>query len=180
VHPEHGLPFLPASPWAGVRNFGRFEGGIDLIPFQGTNLVIFGGEDVGSSHGPVVDGRFSTWILLHSLKPINLSFDGAHYYHNGLSGGRIDLQIVTFSSDQMAVLAGVGGAIWGGGPEQSNGQQSINGPPTPRNILHGQCGPDIGAFVMPLHVRIDLQIGYGGDQHTYDLLSISRTFGWDE
>jgi hypothetical protein len=174
----YDTPFKNNKP--GVRNFGRFEGGIDLIPFQGTNLVVFGGGDVGSSQGAVVDGRFSTWILLHTLKPINLSFDGAHYYHNGLSGGRVDLQMVTLSTDQMAVLAGVGGAIWGGGPEQSNGQQSINGPPTPRNILHGQCGPDISAFVMPLHVRIDLQIGYGGDQHTYGLLSISRTFGWDE
>jgi hypothetical protein len=83
----YDTPFI--GPKAGVRNFGRLEGGIDLIPFQGTSLIVFGGEDVGSSHGPVVDGRFSSWILFHSLHPINLSFDAAHYYHNGLSGGRI-------------------------------------------------------------------------------------------
>jgi hypothetical protein len=161
----YDTPFI-VSPRAGVRNFGVFEGGIDLIPIQGTSLVVFGGEDVGNSHGPVVDGRFSSWILFHSLHPIDLSFDAAHYYHNGLSGGRVDLQTITLSTDQLALLVGVGGAIWGGGPEKSN--------------LHGQTGPDIGAFVRRLHTRIDLQIGYGGDQHTYGLLSISRTFGWDE
>jgi hypothetical protein len=157
-------PFITAR--AGVRNFGRFEGGLDLIPVQGTSLVVFGGEDVGNSNGPVVDGRFSSWILFHSLHPINLSLNGAHYYRNGLSGGRADLQIVTLSTKELTLLTGVGGAIWGGGPERSN--------------LHGQCGPDIGAFLRPWHTRLDLQFGYGGNQHTYGLLSVSRTFGWDE
>jgi len=154
------------SDKAGVRNFGRFEGGFDLIPFQGTNLVAFGGQDWGNSNGPVVGGRFSSWLLFHSLHPTNLSFDAYHYYHNGLSGGRVDLRTITLSTDELALLVGLGGVIWGGGPEQNN--------------LHGQTGPDIGAFVRPWHARIDLQIGYGGDQHTYGLLRISRTFGWDE
>jgi hypothetical protein len=109
----YDTPFI-VSPRAGVRNFGRFEGGIDLIPFQGTNLVVFGGEDWGNSDGPVVDGRFSSWILFHSLHPINLSFDAAHYYHNALSGGRIDLRTITLSTDELSLLVGVGGAIWGG------------------------------------------------------------------
>jgi hypothetical protein len=160
----YDTPFKNHKP--GVRNFGRFEGGIDLIPFQGTNLVVFGGEDWGNSDGPVVDGRFSSWFPFHSLHPINLSFDASHYYHNGLSGGRVDLRTVTLSTEELALLVGVGGAIWGGGPE--------------RNNLHGQTGPDIGTVIRPWHAQIDLQIGYGGDQHTYGLLSISRTFGWDE
>jgi hypothetical protein len=74
--------------------------------------------------------------------------------------------MITLSTDELMLLAGVGGAIWGGGPEG--------------HILHGQTGPDIGAFLRRWHASIDLQIGYGGDQHTYGLLSISRTFGWDE
>ena len=158
-------PFI-ASPGAGVRNYGVLSGGINLIPSLGTSLVVFGGESLGSSWGPVVDGRCSTWILFHSLHPISLSFDGAHYYHNGLSGGRMDLQAVTFSTEQLALLVGVGGAIWGGGPETSN--------------LHGQAGPDIGMFIRRLHLRVDLQVGYGGDQHTDGLLSMTRNFGWDE
>jgi hypothetical protein len=157
-------PFVSSRP--GVRNFGRFEGGLDLIPLQGTSLVVFGGEDLGSSSGPVIDGRFSSWILFHSLHPINLSLNGSHYYHNGRSGGRVDLQMVTFSTEKLTLLTGVGGSIWGGGPDKS--------------ILHGQGGPDIGAFLRPWHTRMDLQFGYGGDQHTYGLLSVSRTFGWDE
>ena len=160
----YDTPFITDK--AGVRNFGRFEGGIDLIPFQGTNLIVFAGEDWGNSYGPVIDGRFSSWLWFHSLHPINLSFDAAHYYHNGLSGGRVDLQTVALSTAGLTLLVGVGGAIWGGGPEQNN--------------LHGQTGPDVGAFVGPWDTRFDLQIGYGGDQHTYGLMSISRTFGWDE
>src|SRR5271155_4559522 len=50
-------PLLPASR-SSTRDFGRFQGGIDITPLPGVSLVLLGGEDVGDSHAPVVEGNF--------------------------------------------------------------------------------------------------------------------------
>jgi hypothetical protein len=72
--------------------------------------------------------------------------------------------MVAFSSGRLMLLAGVGGAIWGGG---SVGQAK------------GQGGPDAGLFVRAWRLSVDLQAGYGSSR-TYGLVSLSRTFSWDE
>jgi hypothetical protein len=156
-------PLLPASR-SSTRNFGRFQGGIDITLSPGVSLTVLGGEDVGDSHAPVVEGDFSSWIMPHSLHPINFSFSGSHYYENEVTSGRIDLRAILLSTAEVMLLGGVGGAIWGGG--------SVGN-------AKGQGGPDIGIFVRRWHTSIDLQVGYGSS-HTYGLVNFSRQFHWDE
>jgi hypothetical protein len=156
-------PLLPASR-SSTRNFGRFQGGIDITPLPGVSLTLLGGEDIGDSHAPVVEGNFSSWILQHSLHPINFSFSGSHYYENEVTSGRIDLRAILLSTAEVMFLGGVGGAIWGGG--------SVGN-------AKGQGGPDVGIFVRRWHASIDLQAGYGSS-HTYGLVNFSRQFHWDE
>ena len=147
------------------RNFGRFEGGIDLMPFQGTSIVIMGGKDVGDSEISLIDGEFSSWILFHSAHPINLSSNVVCYFQsNTRNTSRIDLRTVAFATGKLMLLIGAGGAIWGGGGSD----------------LQGQAGPDIGVFLNTWRTEIDLQIGYGGNPHTYGLISVAKHFGWDE
>jgi hypothetical protein len=156
-------PLLPASR-SSTRNFGRFQGGIDVAPLPGVSLVLLGGEDIGDSHAPVVEGNFSSWALSHSLHPINFSFSASHYFENEVTSSRIDLRAIMLSTAEVMLLGGVGGAIWGGG--------SVGN-------AKGQGGPDIGIFVRRWHVSIDLQAGYGSS-HTYGLVNFSRQFHWDE
>jgi hypothetical protein len=156
-------PLLPASR-SSTRNFGRFQGGIDLALLPGVSLVLLGGEDIGDSHAPVVEGNFSSWILPHSLHPINFSFSASHYYENEVTSSRIDLRVIALSTAELMLLGGVGGAVWGGG--------SVGN-------AKGQGGLDFGIFVRRWHTSIDLQAGYGSS-HTYGLVNFSRQFHWDE
>jgi hypothetical protein len=156
-------PLLPASR-SSTRDFGRFQGGIDVAPLPGVSLVLLGGEDIGDSHAPVVEGDFSSWVLPHSLHPINFSFSASHFYENEVTSSRIDLRAIVLSTAEVMLLGGVGGAIWGGG--------SVGN-------AKGQGGPDIGIFVRRWHTSIDLQAGYGSS-HTYGLVNFSRQFHWDE
>jgi hypothetical protein len=126
--------------------------------------VLLGGEDIGDSHAPVVEGNFSSWALSHSLHPINFSFSASHYYENEVTSSRIDLRAIVLSTAEVMLLGGVGGAIWGGG--------SVGN-------AKGQGGPDIGIFLRRWHTSIDLQAGYGSS-HTYGLVNFSRQFHWDE
>jgi hypothetical protein len=156
-------PLTPAAK-SSTRNFGRFEGGINLTPWQATSLVLLGGEDLGDSHAPVIDADFSSWLLLNSIHPINLSFSASHYYQNGVTSSRIDVRTVALSTADLMLLAGAGGAIWGGGSVTS---------------VKGQGGPDLGVFLRDWRLGIDVQAGYGNSR-TYGLLSFSKQFGWDE
>jgi hypothetical protein len=56
-----------------VRNFGLFEGGASLSPFQGTTFTLMGGENVDGSDAPVFENDFLSWLLLQSRHPVNFS-----------------------------------------------------------------------------------------------------------
>jgi hypothetical protein len=155
---------LTPSAHSAPRNFGRFEGGIQIVPFPGASFVMLGGEDVGDSHAPMFENDFSSWLWLHSRHPLNFSYSTNHYYQNGVTNGLIDLRTVAVSTGQMILLLGAGGAIWGGG---TVGQAK------------GQGGPDLGIFLRGWRASIDLQAGYGSS-HTYGTVSLSRDFSWDE
>jgi hypothetical protein len=155
---------LSPSPRSATRNFGRFQGGVDITPFQGTSLVLLGGEDVGDSHAPVIEGDFSSWLGIHSIHPINFAFTGSHYYQNGVTSGTYDVRMMAISTADFILLLGGGGAIWGGGS-------------LAKVKAHG--GPDIGIFVRSWHLNIDVQGGYGSSS-VYGVVSVSRQFGWDE
>ncbi|MFZ2060782.1 MAG: hypothetical protein WAU82_07205 [Candidatus Binatus sp.] len=146
------------------RNFGVFMGGIDLLPFQGTSLTVLGGRDVGDSTGARIEGDFSSWILLHSRHPINLSFIGDHFYNNGQTSGMIDVRVVMSSWRDVTWLLGAGGQLWGGGQEPH---------------VMKEFGPDLGLFFRQWQTSLDFQAGYGNN-HGYGTIAITRHFGWDE
>ncbi|HTR47055.1 MAG TPA: hypothetical protein VMM16_06700 [Verrucomicrobiae bacterium] len=155
-------PFVTES--TGFRTFERFQGGIDIAPIQGISLTVLGGHDVGNANKAVIEGDFTSWLFMHSHHPVNFSFSSTHYYENGVTSTRIDLRQILYSSGKWIFLAGGGGAFWGGGQE---------GKP------NGQGGPDLGVFLRDWHTSIDLQSGYGSS-HLYGLVSVTKSFGWDE
>jgi len=156
----------PLTPHPGTRprNFGVFMAGLDLLPFQGTSLTILGGRDVGDSDGARIEGDFSSWILLHSRHPINLSFTGDHFYNNGQSSGAIDVRVVMASWREVTWLLGAGGQLW-----------FNNSLPN----LQKEFGPDLGLFFRPWNLSLDLQAGYG-NLHGYATLAVSKHFDWDD
>lgn len=155
---------LTAHPGTRPRNFGVFLGGIDLLPFQGTSLAILGGRDVGDSDGARIEGDFSSWIMLHSRHPINVSFTGDHFYNNGQSSGMIDVRVVMSSWRELTWLLGAGGQLWGGGFEPH---------------VMKEFGPDLGLFFRPWKTSLDFQAGYG-NSHGYGTIAVSHHLGWDE
>jgi hypothetical protein len=156
-------PLIPAHRSA-PRDFGLLEGGIRFLAFQGTTFTLMGGEDVGDSHAPVFENDFSSWQLVQSRHPINFAYSTSHYSENGVTNGMIDLRMVVLSTGRLLLLLGGGGAIWGGG---SVGQAK------------GQGGADVGVFLRHWRLSVDLQAGYGSS-HTYGIVGLSRSFGWDE
>jgi hypothetical protein len=155
---------LTDNPGTRPRNFGVFMGGIDLLPVQGTSLAVLGGRDVGDSNGARIEGDFSSWILLHSRHPINVSFTGDHFYNNGRSSGMIDVRVVMSSWRELTWLLGAGGQLWGGGSEPH---------------VMKEFGPDLGLFFRQWQTSLDFQAGYGNN-HGYGAIAVSRHFGWDE
>jgi hypothetical protein len=158
-------PLSPA-PKGAPRNFGRFQGGLDLLPFQGTSLIVLGGEEVGDSHAPVVEGILSSWLYIHSKSPVNSAFDVWHYYQNGVTSGTYNIRTIAFSTGNFLLLAGIGGAIWGGGGGSLAAAKT-----------HG--GLDLGVFIPRSHLEIRLQVG-SGSAHTYGIIAVSRHFSWEQ
>jgi len=158
----YNSPFVTEA--TGVRTFERLEGGVDLSPTRSISLVILGGRDVGNSNAPVIEGDFSSWWFVYSNHPVNGAFSSIHFFENSVTSNQIDLRAVAYASGRWLLLAGGGGAIWGGG--------TVGKP-------NGQGGVDLGLFLREMHTSIDLQSGYGSS-HLYGLLSVSTSFGWDE
>jgi hypothetical protein len=127
-------PLVPSAHSA-PRNFGRFEGGISLIPAPGALFEMLGGEDVGDSHAAMFENDFSSWLWLHSRHPISFSYSGNHYYENGVSNGLIDLRAVAVSTAEMILLAG--GWRRRGVGRRNGGAGQGSGWPRPRYV----CAP---------------------------------------
>jgi hypothetical protein len=157
----YNSPFVTEA--IGVRTFERFEGGLDLS-IASTSLTLLGGRDVGNADAPVVEGDFSSWWFTNSRHPVNGAFSSVHFFENSVTSSQIDLRAVAYATGRWLLLAGGGGAIWGGG--------SVGKP-------NGQGGVDLGLFLRRLHTSIDLQSGYGS-AHLYGLVSVSTGLGWDE
>jgi hypothetical protein len=155
---------LPPVPRSATRDFGLFQGGVDITPFQGTSLVLLGGEDVGDSDAPVIEGDFSNWFGIHTIHPSNISFTCSHYYENGVTSSTYDVRTMAMSTANFILLLGGGGAIWGGGSLAS---------------VEAHGGPEIGIFLRQHHLSIEVQAGYGS-AHTYGVVSVSRQFNFEE
>jgi hypothetical protein len=158
----YNSPFVTEA--TGVRTFERLEGGVDLSPTPSILFTLLGGHDVGNSNAALIEGDFSSWWFVYSRHPVNAAFSSIHFYENSVTSTQLDLRTVVYATGRWLLLAGGGGAIWGGG--------TVGRP-------NGQGGLDLGLFLRELHTSIDLQSGYGSS-HLYGLLSVSTSFGWDE
>ena len=158
----YDTPITPATN--GPFFWGRFQGGIDLTPIDGTHLTFMGGNDVGDSHSQVIEGNFSSWMNIHDAHPVNLSISSSHYFENDLINGLIDVRVIALSTAKMMLLAGAGAIIWGNGN-------------TPGVQVQG--GPDVGFYLRDWKLRVDVQGGYGFDNE-YGLVAFSRSFDWVE
>ncbi len=157
-------PFSPASGHFPRLNFGRFQGGVDFTLFPGTHLWVSGGKDAGDSHANLIEGDFSSWILLHSMHPLNASFASMHDFENGVTSTEIDLQAILWSTAKYMIMAGAGGAMYQGG--LLNGSQ-------------GQGGPDLGVYYRPWQIGLSAQAGYG-TAHEYGQISMYKQLSWFE
>ena len=157
-------PLSPGSGHSARLNFGRFQGGMDFTLMPGMHLWVSGGKDAGDSHADVVEGDFSSWILLHSHHPINASFSSIHNFENEVTSTEFDLQAILFSTEKYMILAGGGGAMYNGG--------FLDGPA-------GQGGPDLGFYYRPWQMGISAQAGYGS-AHQYGQISMYKQLNFFE
>lgn len=162
----HGFlsPLNPTSGSYPRLNFGRLQGGLDFALYPGTHLYVSGGHDVADSDAFIVEGDFSSWILLHSQHPINASFSSLHDFQNRVTSTEFDLQAILLSTERYMILAGVGGAMYNGGFLTD---------------AQGQGGPDLGFYYRPWRLGVSAQAGYG-NAHTYGQLSMYKQLSWLE
>jgi len=159
-----GNPLAPHQGREARLNFGRLEGGLDIKPFDGTNLFILGGGDVGDSHAAIFEGDLSSWFLLRAKHPINLSVNTVYNSENQVSANEIDLKTILVYDERYLITAGAGGAIYASG--------FVHG-------IEGQGGPDLGIYFPGWQIGINAQAGYG-DAKQYGELTLFKQFDWIE
>ena len=157
-------PLAPGTGHQARLNFGRAQGGVDFNPFTGTHFFISGGKDFGDSHADIIEGDFSSWLLLHSRHPVNVSFSSMHNFQNSITSTAIDLQAVVLSRESYMVIAGAGGAWYTGG--FLSGDQ-------------GQGGPDLGFYYRPWQLGLSAQAGYGS-AHQYGQITMYKSLNFTE
>jgi hypothetical protein len=155
-------PLNPGTGHAARLNFVRLQGGLDFLLYPGTHLYLLGGGDLGDSSAGTIEGDFSSWWFLHSHHPINFSFSAIHNWENQVTSSEMDLRMIVMSSEQYLLLAGIGGAVYGGG--------FITAP-----SVQGQGGPDLGVYLRKWGFGADAQAGYGS-AHQYGQLSLYKVF----
>ncbi len=126
--------------------FARVLGGPEFTLYPGTTLSLLAGGDIGDSKATVVEGDFSSWLLVHTRHPVNLAFSSNYDDRTHITSSEIDLRAILRSTETYMITAGGGGAIYGGG--------TISG-------VTGQGGPDLGLYLRRFALGIALQGGYG-------------------
>src|SRR5579875_4198152 len=160
-------PLIPSASTvhgASRYNFGRFQGGIDFAVTPTTHVYVLGGDAGGDSHNANIEGDISSWLLVHSLHPLNLLVSSVHSWQNDITASSIDLRVVVLTTENYMLLAGGGGVIYGGG--------FVSG-------VAGQGGPDLGVYYRPWQIGADVQAGYG-TPNGYGQLTIYKQFSWLE
>jgi hypothetical protein len=157
-------PLQPGTGHSARLNFGRAQGGFDLNLFPGTHFYISAGRDFGDSRAVIVEGDMSSWLLLHSLHPVNFSFSSFHDYQNGVTSTEVDIQAILKTTEKYILMAGGGGAFYMGG--------FIHG-------TDGQGGPDVSFYYRPWEVGLSTQAGYGS-AHQYVQLTMYKELSFSE
>jgi len=164
VKSAFGNPIAPANANHSRYDFGRLQGGVSLTPFDGTNLYILGGGDVGDSNAATVEGDLTSWFFLQRRHPLNLAISSIYDTQNQIDSSEIDLRSVIYSNEKMMLMAGAGGAIYAGG--------FVHG-------LEGQGGGIFGIFFPSWKLGFDAQAGYGSARQ-YGQVSIVKQFRFTE
>jgi hypothetical protein len=159
-----GNPIASSNPNHSFYNFGRLQGGIGLAPYNGTNLYILGGRDVGGSDAATAEADLTSWFFLQRRHPLNLAVSSIYNTQNQIDSNEIDLQTVIHSNEKMTLVAGAGGAIYAGG--------YVHG-------LEGQGGGIFGVFFPSWQLGLEAQVGYG-DARQYGQLSIVKQLSFNE
>jgi hypothetical protein len=162
-----GNPLLPNTSTASGSsryNFGRFQGGIDFALTPTIHVYALGGDDGGNSHNANVEGDVSSWLLVHSLHPLNFLVSSVYSWQNRITSTSIDLRFVVLSTEDYLLMAGGGGVIYAGG--------FVSG-------AAGQGGPDLGVYYRPWQIGADVQAGYGSPDG-YGQLTLYKQFSWTE
>ncbi len=158
-------PLQPSATRPTARlNLGRFEGGFDVSPLEGTNVYMLGGHDIGDSDAFVAEGAISSWLLQSSAHPFNVFIDTAYDTQNKVTSSEVNLRAIVSRNADWTLMAGAGGAIYGGG--------FVHG-------VNGQGGPIIAVYNSSWKFGADLQGGYG-TPGGYGELTLYKTFSlWE-
>jgi len=155
-------PLEPSNKTVNRLNFGRFQGGVDISPISGLNIVLLGGHDVGDSDAWTIEGDISMWFLLSSAHPINVFVAPVHNFQNDVTSSEIDFRVVAMQTPDWILLLGAGGQVFGGG--------FISG-------IEGEGGPIIGIYNRMYQMGADLQFG-GGTPGAYGELNLYKTLSF--
>jgi len=157
-------PLDPGTGHEARINFGRFEGGLDLSPIQGTYLYLLGGGDIADSKATVAEADFSTWMFRERPHPLNLVMSVSYNSQNMITSGEVDLRMILHSDQQVVLTGGLSGAGFAGG------------------FVHGfstQAGATLGAYSPEWQIGFDGQFGYASTS-VYGQVAIFKRFAWTE
>ena len=155
-------PLAPSNRTVNRLNFGRFEAGVDISPWQGLNFVMLGGHDVGDSDAWIIESDISMWFLIANPHPINVFIAPVQDFQNDVTSSEIDFRVVATQTPEWILLLGAGGQVYGGG--------FISG-------LAGEGGPIVGIYNRLYQIGADLQFGYGSPG-VYGELNLYKTFSF--
>jgi len=168
--------------------FGRFQAGFDFYLTTDTTLQLSGGSDAGDDTSPLIEADLSTWLLVHSLRPLQLSLGSLYTFQDENSSSSISIDTVARSTASWLLMVGAGGAIFNSSFVSGVGTRRTNipeGEPRPFVVtvgnsgqsLGGQGGLDLNALYRPWQSTIGIQVGYG-TSGIYGEIAISKQLGF--
>ena len=160
IHGNFSNPLQPSDTGRPRLNFARLQGGLRLSPLPQLDVTILGGRDVGDSSAAVIEGDTRYSMFLSSEHPTTFSTSTVHDYQNGVTSSEIDFRSILFNGNRLAVYAGPGGQVYGGGIVPNT---------------QGQGGAIIGAMLRQYNLGIEVQSGYG-NAGEYTQLSLFKGF----
>jgi len=160
IHGNFSNPLQPNDTGAPRLNFARLQGGIRLKPLPQLDVTILGGNDLGDSSAAVIEGDIRYSMFLSSEHPTTFSTSTVHDYQNGVSSSEIDFRSILLNGNRLAVYAGPGGQVYGGGIVPNT---------------QGQGGAILGAMLRQYNLGIEVQSGYG-NAGEYTQLSLFKGF----
>jgi len=160
IHGNFSNPLQPSDTGHPRLNFARLQGGIRLTPLPELDVTLLGGSDVGDSSAAVIEGDTRYTMFLSAEHPTTFSTATVHDYQNGVTSSEIDFRSILVNSNRLALYAGPGGQLYGGGIVPTT---------------QGQGGAILGAMLRRYNLGIEVQSGYG-NAGEYTQLTLFKSF----